>query len=91
MAECLNSWSRTGEESLIPLLLIRSVFLGIFLGAFDIAAHSIFLSVFDEKMMPGLMLCQGLQALFSHSFFHGFSQKPGSAVFQLLPWHLYQQ
>ena len=52
-----------GEESLIPLLLIRSVFLGIFLGAFDIAAHSIFLSVFDEKMMARAYVMSGLTGL----------------------------
>jgi ATP:ADP antiporter, AAA family len=40
-----------GEESLIATLLTQSVFLGIFLGSFDISAHSLFLSVFDEKMM----------------------------------------
>ncbi len=41
----------SGEESMVSMLLTQSVFLGIFFGAFDISAHSLFLSIFDEKMM----------------------------------------
>ena len=41
----------SGEESMVSILLAQSVFLGIFFGAFDISAHSLFLSIFDEKMM----------------------------------------
>jgi ATP:ADP antiporter, AAA family len=40
-----------GEESMIAMLLTQSVFLGIFFGAFDISAHSLFLAIFDEKKM----------------------------------------
>ena len=40
-----------GEESMVSMLLTQSVFLGIFYGAFDISAHSLFLAIFDEKMM----------------------------------------
>ncbi len=36
---------------MISMLLTQSVFLGIFIGTFDIAAHSLLLSTFDEKMM----------------------------------------
>ena len=40
-----------GEESMVSMLLTQSVFLGIFYGAFDISAHSLFLAIFDEKVM----------------------------------------
>jgi AAA family ATP:ADP antiporter len=40
-----------GEESMIIMLLTQSVFLGVFVGSFDISAHSLFLSIFDEKKM----------------------------------------
>jgi AAA family ATP:ADP antiporter len=40
-----------GEESMVSMLLTQSVFLGIFIGAFDITAHSLLLSTFSEKMM----------------------------------------
>jgi ATP:ADP antiporter, AAA family len=41
----------SGEESMVSMLLTQSVFLGFFLGAYDITGYSQFLSVFDEKMM----------------------------------------
>ena len=41
----------SGEESMVSMLLTQSVFLGIFIGAFDITAHSLLLSTFDEKIM----------------------------------------
>lgn len=55
--------AETGKESLIYLLLIQSVFLGIFLGAFDITAHSIFLSVLDEKMMARAYVFSGFAGI----------------------------
>ena len=41
----------SGEGLMISMLLTQSVFLGIFIGTFDITAHSLLLSTFDEKMM----------------------------------------
>ncbi len=52
-----------GEESLISLLLAQSVLTGIFLGAFDISAHSLFLSVFDEKMMARAYVLSGMSGI----------------------------
>ncbi|MGA1978399.1 MAG: Npt1/Npt2 family nucleotide transporter [Bacteroidales bacterium] len=52
-----------GEESLITLLFTQSVFLGIFYGAFDISAHSLFLSIFDEKMMARGYVVSGLAGI----------------------------
>jgi hypothetical protein len=53
----------TGKESSISLLLIQSVFLGIFLGAFDVTAHSLFLSVLDEKMMARAYVLSGFAGI----------------------------
>ena len=50
----------TGERSIVSIFLIQSVFLGIFFGAFDISAHSLFLSIFDEKMMALAYIASGL-------------------------------
>lgn len=52
-----------GEESMVTILLTQSVFLGIFFGAFDISAHSLFLSVFDEKMMARAYVLSGLAGI----------------------------
>jgi AAA family ATP:ADP antiporter len=53
----------TGEESKVSMLLIQSAFLGIFIGAFDITAHSLFLSLFDVKMMARGYVISGLIAI----------------------------
>jgi ATP:ADP antiporter, AAA family len=52
-----------GEESMVSMLLAQSVFLGIFIGAFDIAAHSMLLSVFDEKMMARGYIVSGFAVI----------------------------
>lgn len=51
------------EESMVSMLLTQSVFLGIFFGAFDISAHSLFLSVYDEKMMARAYVISGLAGI----------------------------
>jgi ATP/ADP translocase len=48
-----------GEESMVSMLLTQSVFLGIFFGAFDISAHSLFLAIFDEKAMARAYVVSG--------------------------------
>ncbi|MDQ1332893.1 MAG: hypothetical protein QG576_928 [Bacteroidota bacterium] len=53
----------SGEKSMISILLAQSVFLGIFFGAFDISAHSLFLSIFDEKMMARGYVLSGLAGI----------------------------
>jgi AAA family ATP:ADP antiporter len=51
------------EESMVSMLLTQSVFLGIFFGAFDISAHSLFLSIFDEKAMARAYVVSGLAGI----------------------------
>ena len=58
-----------GEESMVSMLLAQSVFLGIFFGAFDISAHSLFLSIFDEKMMARGYVVSGLAGIVLTSFY----------------------
>ncbi|MGD0340378.1 MAG: hypothetical protein ABSA76_01540 [Bacteroidales bacterium] len=52
-----------GEESMIVRLLTQSVFLGVFFGAFDISAHSLFLSIFDEKKMAWGYVLSGMAGI----------------------------
>lgn len=86
-----------GEESMVSILLTQSVFLGIFLGTFDISAHSLFLSIFDEKMMAkgyvvsgfaGIILTSLYTALQTRLRFKNFSVANLAFVtaFTLLLW-----
>jgi AAA family ATP:ADP antiporter len=52
-----------GEETMVFMLLTQSVFLGIFYGAFDISAHSLFLSIFDEKAMARAYVLSGFAGI----------------------------
>jgi hypothetical protein len=45
---------------MVSMLLTQSVFLGLFIGAFDITAHSLFLSAFDVKMMARGYIISGI-------------------------------
>ncbi len=58
-----------GEKYVLSGLLSQAVLLGIFLGAFDIIAHSVFLSVFDVKMLAKGYVVSGIAGiLFSAAF-----------------------
>jgi AAA family ATP:ADP antiporter len=59
----------SGEESMISMLITQSVFLGIFFGAFDISAHSLFLSIFDEKMMARGYVVSGIAGIILTSIY----------------------
>jgi ATP/ADP translocase len=64
-----------GEESMVSLLLTQSVFLGIFIGAFDISAHSLLLSTFDEKIMARGYVISGITGLIITSLYSWFKLK----------------
>ena len=64
-----------GEESMVSMLLAQSVFLGIFFGAFDISAHSLFLSIFDEKMMARGYVISGLAGIILTSLYTGLQTR----------------
>ncbi len=65
----------SGEESMVSMLLAQSVFLGIFFGAFDISAHSLFLSIFDEKMMARGYVVSGLAGIILTSLYTGLQTR----------------
>jgi ATP:ADP antiporter, AAA family len=60
------------KESTVLLLLAQSVFLGIFFGAFDISAHSLFLAIFDEKMMARGYVLSGIAGIILTSLYTRF-------------------
>jgi AAA family ATP:ADP antiporter len=64
-----------GEESMVSMLLAQSVFIGIFFGAFDISAHSLFLSIFDEKMMAKGYVISGLAGIILTSAYTGLQTR----------------
>jgi ATP:ADP antiporter, AAA family len=58
-----------GEETMVVMLLTQSVFLGIFYGAFDISAHSLFLSLFDEKALARAYVLTGFAGIILTSLY----------------------
>ncbi len=77
----------SGEKSMVSMLLTQSVFLGIFFGAFDISAHSLFLAIFDEKMMARGYVVSGIAGIILTSLYTWFQtrmQFKNFAVFNLL-------
>ena len=65
----------SGEKSTVSMLLTQSVFLGIFFGAFDITAHSLLLSVFNEKMMARGYIVSGLTGIILISLYSWFQTR----------------
>jgi ATP/ADP translocase len=59
----------SGEEAMVTMLLAQSVFIGVFFGAFDISAHSLFLSIFDEKMMAKGYVVSGVGGIILTSLY----------------------
>jgi len=74
----------SGEESMVSMLLAQSVFLGIFFGAFDISAHSLFLSIFDEKMMAKGYVVSGLAGIILTSVYTGLQTRMRFRNFAIL-------
>ena len=62
----------SGEESRVSMLLTQSVFLGIFIGAFDVSAYSMLLSTFDEKIMARGYVVSGFAGLIITSLFYRY-------------------
>jgi ATP:ADP antiporter, AAA family len=65
----------SGEESMVSMLLTQSVFLGVFFGAFDISAHSLFLAIFDEKMMARGYVVSGIAGIILTSLYTWFQAR----------------
>ena len=69
------------EESLVFMLLTQSIFLGIFFGAFDISAHSLFLAIFDEKVMARAYVVSGLAGILLTSLYTWFQARLTFRIF----------
>jgi AAA family ATP:ADP antiporter len=65
----------SGEEFMVSMLLTQSVFLGIFFGSFDISAHSLFLSAFDEKMLARGYVISAITGIFITYLYSIFQKK----------------
>ncbi len=74
----------SGEESMVSMLLMQSVFLGIFFGAFDISAHSLFLAIFDEKMMAKGYVVSGIAGIILTTVYTWFQTRMQFKNFAIL-------
>jgi AAA family ATP:ADP antiporter len=74
----------SGEESMVSMLLTQSVFLGIFFGSFDISAHSLFLAIFDEKMMARGYVVSGIAGIILTSLYTWFQTRMQFKNFAIL-------
>jgi len=69
---------------MVSMLLIQAAFLGIFIGAFDLTAHSLFLSLFDEKMMARGYMISGLIAIIFLFLSEILKKQTGVKLYQVL-------
>ncbi len=75
---------KTGEELMVSMLLTQSIFLGIFIGSFDITAHSLLLSTFDVKIMARGYLVSGLGGIILTSLYSRFKTRFGFKNFSIV-------
>jgi len=76
-----------GEKYMVSMLLAQALFLGIFIGAFDISAHSLFLAIFDEKMLAKGYMASGFAGMILLSLYFFFQSRikfRNLAVFNLI-------
>jgi hypothetical protein len=59
------------REEVVPvsLLLFQSVFLGFFLGAFDVGANTLFLNSFEQSMIPKAIVISGITGIILTSLY----------------------
>lgn len=77
----------SGAKLKVLMLLTQSVILGIFIGAFDITAHSLLLSSFDEKMLARGYVVSGIVGIILtslYSWFQGRVQFKNLAIINLV-------
>jgi ATP:ADP antiporter, AAA family len=65
------------REETIPVLLLvlQSVFLGFFLGAFDVGANTLFLNSFGQSMIPRAIIISGLTGIVLTSLYSYFQNR----------------
>lgn len=60
---------RKDEVVPVTILVLQSVFLGFFLGAFDVGANTLFLNSFDQAMIPKAIVVSGLTGIILTSLY----------------------
>lgn len=63
------------EASIVTLLLLQSVFLGIFYGALDTASNSLFLGAFPPDMLPKAFTISGVAGIIMTSIYSSLQSK----------------
>ncbi len=66
---------RRDEVVPVSLLLFQSVFLGFFLGAFDVGANTLFLNSFEQSMIAKAFVISGLVGIVLTSIYSYFQSK----------------
>ena len=77
MRDSLLRFSNTGADlkKTVYLLPGQAMLIGIFSGSFDITAHSMFLSFFDEKMMARAYIFSGIAGLILSFVYSGLYKR----------------
>lgn len=63
------------EVGPVLLLIIQSIFIGVFYGAFDIGAHTLFLKTYPEDMIPKAYIVSGVVGIFLTSLFSRYQSR----------------
>lgn len=63
------------EITPVLMLIVQSVFLGIFYGTFDIGAHTLFLKTYPEDMIPKAYIISGIIGIILTGTFSRFQSK----------------
>jgi ATP:ADP antiporter, AAA family len=66
---------RREETMPVLLLVLQSVFLGFFLGAFDVGANTLFLNSFGQSMIPRAIIISGLTGIVLTSLYSYFQSR----------------
>ena len=82
IAKALNI--EKSEQSVVLLLLTQSVFLGIFAGALDVGANSLFLQVYSADLMPRAFMISGAVGIFFTSVYTYLQKKIPFRIFTII-------
>lgn len=66
---------RKDEVVPVAILVLQSVFLGFFLGAFDVGANTLFLNSFDQAMIPKAIVVSGFTGIVLTSLYSFFQSR----------------
>lgn len=66
---------RRDEVVPVSLLLFQSIFLGFFLGAFDVGANTLFLNSFSQDMIPKAIVISGIIGIVLTSLYSYFQKR----------------